>query len=50
MQCFHGVENHFVMHRSAEQRVWMANESDVRRISFANIEQRLEASGRAVEK
>ncbi len=44
------MEYDLVMHRPAEQRVRVANESGMRCGFCANIEQCLESTGRAVEK
>jgi len=38
VQRLHRMENHLVVHRSAKNRVRMADESGVRRIGLANIE------------
>jgi hypothetical protein len=49
MQRFHGVVNDLVVHRPAKQRVWMANQSGVRGIPIADIQQSFESACRAVE-
>src|SRR5450631_2313798 len=50
MQRLHGMKHDLVVHRPAKQWVRMADQSGMRRIGLARIEQCLEPAGRAVEK
>ena len=39
VQRFHRMEDDFVVQRSTEQRMWMANDSGMRRVLRASVEQ-----------
>jgi hypothetical protein len=48
IQGLHGVEDHFVVERSSEERMGMADDSRMRRLGRTGVEQSFEASGRAI--
>src|SRR5206468_12466558 len=48
-QRLHGVVNHLVVHRPAKQRMRMADQSGMRRVRLALIQQRLQPSRGPIE-
>src|SRR5438874_1921169 len=49
VQRFHRMKDDLVMHRSAINRMWMANQSSIIRIVCARVEQGFEPARRAVD-
>src|ERR1700688_3101255 len=50
VQRLHGMEHDFVVQRSAKQRVRMADQRRMSGVSGSGVQQRLQASSRAIEK